>query len=170
MASNAPRPLAALVARGGLAALDTLPPERRAHAAEQLTCPEDAYFRRFQGAMTGHSAGRPDSTPAMPADLVLRMYQAQCVKDETMGEAIARAWAPGRLVVHFNGAFHTDFRLGTAERARRRTGDPRSIVVTAVPVRDLDGLAPSKEDRKRADYLLYVLAPVRPDSAGPRAR
>ena len=39
------------------------------------------------------------------------------------------------------------------------------VVVTAVPVKDLDALQPSKDDRKRADYLLYVIAPIKADSA-----
>ena len=54
---------------------------------------------------------------------------------------------------------------GTAESALRRAGGATMLVVTAVPVANLDALAPSKEDRKRADYLLYVLAPAKADSA-----
>jgi len=69
------------------------------------------------------------------------------------------------LVVHYNGAFHSDFKLGTAERARQRADGARVVVVTAVPVPDLDRLDPSGNERKRADYLLYVLAPVKADSA-----
>jgi hypothetical protein len=68
-------------------------------------------------------------------------------------------------VVHYNGAFHSDFRLGTAERARQRAAGAEVVVVTALPVRDLDRLDPSREERKRADYLLFVLAPVKADSA-----
>lgn len=97
-----------------------------------------------------------------------RANAAQCLKDETMGESVARVWRPGRLVVHYNGSFHTDFRLGTAERAQRRVPNASMIVVTALPVANLDRLRPSKEDRKRANYLLYVLASpsaARADSA-----
>ena len=165
IASNTPRPLASLVGRGGLAALDTLSAERRGLIAERLECPEDDYYDKFlkvMGDLSAHGPAAPGSDP--PKVRVDRMYQAQCLKDETMGESVARVWRPGRVVVHFNGAFHSDFRLGTAERARRRAPDARLLVVTAVPVKDLDQLKPSKEDRKRADYLLYVLAPVKADS------
>jgi hypothetical protein len=55
--------------------------------------------------------------------------------------------------------------MGTAERARRRLPDASMIVVTALPVTDLDQLRPSKDDRKRANYLLYVLAAAKADSA-----
>ena len=117
------------------------------------------------GDMAGHG---PQSGPAEdPKARIKRMYQAQCIKDETMGESVARAWRPGRLVIHYNGSFHSDFRLGTAARAIQRSSGATLLVVTAMPVPDLDSLKPSKEDRKRADYLLYVLAPPKPDHAAP---
>ena len=167
VASNTPRPLASLVARAGLAGLDTVAAPTRSNAAGQVSCPEDDYYEKFAAVMGDMSAHGPAGADA--ADLrarLLRMYQAQCVKDETMGESVARAWRPGRLVVHYNGSFHSDFRLGTAERALRRAGGVSMLVVTALPVPNLDDLSPGKEDRKRADYLLYVLSPAKADSAG----
>lgn len=166
VASNTPRPLASLVARTGLAGLDTVAAHLRSNAAEQFSCPEDDYFEKFAAVMGDMAAHGPaGSSPADGRERLLRMYQAQCVKDETMGESVARAWRPGRLVVHYNGSFHSDFRLGTAARALHRAGGASMLVVTALPVTNLDDLSPGKEDRKRADYLLYVLAPVKADSA-----
>jgi uncharacterized iron-regulated protein len=100
---------------------------------------------------------------ASSSDTLLRYYQAQCVKDETMAESIvqqrAAAALNGRppLIVHVNGAFHSDFGLGTASRVRRRLPDARVAIITMVPVADLDTLALSDEDRRRADYLVYTL-------------
>jgi uncharacterized iron-regulated protein len=166
IASNVPRPLASLVSRGGLAALDTLSAAARQRVAASIACPEDDYFEKFRAVMGDLSSHQPGSSADSSAALLLRIYHAQCIKDETMGESVARAWSPGRLVVHYNGAFHSDFRLGTVDRARQRAGDAKALVVTAIPVADLDRLKPSKEERKRADYLVYVLAPVKADSAG----
>ena len=166
VASNVPRPLASLVGRTGIGALDTLAAGSRSQVAESLACPEDKYYDKFVAAMGGMASHGPAPADGTDPKLRLgRMYQAQCIKDETMGESVARVWRPGRLVVHYNGSFHSDFRLGTAERAQRRAPAARLVVVTAVPVKDLDGLHPSKEDRKRANYLLYVLAPQKADSA-----
>lgn len=167
VASNVPRSLASMVSRGGLAALDTLAAPVRQQVAETISCPIDDYFARFKavmGDMAGHGGG-PGGADSARARLQ-RVYEAQCIKDETMGESIARAWRPGRLVVHYNGSFHTDFSEGTAQRARERASGAPAIVISAMPVQNLDTLKPSKEDRKRADYLLYVLAPVKADSAG----
>jgi uncharacterized iron-regulated protein len=163
VASNVPRPLASLVSRAGLAGLDTLPPERRSQAAGGFECGEDQYYRRFVAEMGDLSSHGGSSDTSSVKARVDRMYLAQCVKDETMGESIARAWRPGRLVVHYNGSFHSDFGLGTADRTKRRLGKVKTFVVTVVPVGDLDVLSVKNAERKRADYLLFVLAPPKPD-------
>ena len=130
VASNAPRPLASLVSRGGLRALDTLAAGRRAHVAADLRCPDDAYRAKFvalMGDMAGHGA------PGDGAAMAQRFYEAQCVKDETMAESVAAALAPGTTVVHVNGSFHSDEGLGAVERLRRRRPDARVLVVSVAP-------------------------------------
>ena len=72
-----------------------------------------------------------------------RFYFAQCLKDETMASQspgrMRAAWpAAGGLVVHFNGSFHSDYGLGTAERAKRRMPGKRIVVLSLLPVKDLD--------------------------------
>jgi uncharacterized iron-regulated protein len=90
-----------------------------------------------------------------------RYYWSQCVKDETMAESIARAYESRSggtgAIVHFNGAFHSDFGQGTAERTRRRLPGRRVTILTILPVTDLDTLAPAGEDLTRADYLVYTV-------------
>ena len=146
-----------------------IPAAARPDLASGLSCPRDEYFDRFTRAMGDLSGHGPPGEPADTASLetrLHRMYEAQCLKDETMGESVARVWRPGRLVIHYNGSFHSDFRMGTAARARRRSKGATMLVVTAMPVGNLDQVNPSKEDRKRADYLLYVLGPLKRDSTG----
>jgi uncharacterized iron-regulated protein len=162
LAANIPRPLASAVARGGWAALDTLPdPHRRWFAARWSCAPEGEYFRRFgeaMGGMGGHGAAA--DTAAARATLV-RFYQAQCIKDETMAESIVRArqaW-PAWTVIHYNGAFHSDHRLGTVERLARRLPDARIAVVAVVPVPDLAAADPAAH-AGRGDYVVFVPAPA----------
>lgn len=173
IASNVPRRHASSVAKTGLSALDGLPAAERAFVAADLQCPLDVYFDRFAESMSGHQgagSGKPTSTSEKPPsgsspptadqrDNTERYYLSQCVKDETMAEAIAAGFERhGRkLVVHVNGAFHSDFGLGTAERVRRRLNDRRVVVVSVLPVKDLDAVAPAGDDLRRADYLLYTV-------------
>ena len=78
-----------------------------------------------------------------------------------MGEAIADAWktAPkGTLIYHVDGAFHSDYGLGTVERAKRRAPSASSIILTAIPVPDLAKIDPATH-REKADYVLFTRAP-----------
>jgi uncharacterized iron-regulated protein len=160
VAANVPRQIAADIAKSGRTAVDALVAADRALAARDLRCPRDPYFDRFAEQMGGH---RPPGSAAGAADAATeRYYWAQCVKDETMAESIAAAFArqegrPG-AIVHFTGAFHSEFGAGTAERVRRRLDGRRVVVVSIIPADQLDSIAPPGGDGpKRADYLVYTI-------------
>ena len=165
VAANVPRRFASSVARSGRAAIDQLPSADRLMVAAELQCPHDAYFDRFVQAMNGHGADSQTKPAAPPDDeqkaTTDRYYWSQCVKDETMAEALATAVADrtGKSgpIVHFTGAFHSDFGAGTAERTRRRLAGKQVAVVSMLPVADLDVVAPTAEDLKRADFLVYTI-------------
>jgi uncharacterized iron-regulated protein len=164
VAANVPRRLASAVSRRGLALLDTLNAGDRRFMAREHACPKDAYYDRFAETMKGHGAGGGPpsaSDAAQMAAMTDRFYEAQCVKDEAMGEAIADAWkaAPkGTTVFQVDGAFHSDYGLGTVERARKRAPGASSIIITAVPVADL-GKAEVGEHANKADYVMFTRAP-----------
>jgi uncharacterized iron-regulated protein len=155
VAANVPRPIASAVGRRGLAALDTLDATSRGFAAHELSCPHDRYYDRFAESMRAHSAGGVDTAARAMTD---RFYEAQCVKDETMGESVARALAsagPNAIVVHFDGSFHSDYGLGTAARARRRAPVASRVIITAVPVADpANAVVGSIGDK--ADYIVFT--------------
>ena len=64
----------------------------------------------------------------------------------------------GPLVVHFNGAFHSDYRLGTASRVIRRGAEVDVKVISVVPVENLDAINVD-EYRKRGDFIVFTLKP-----------
>ena len=161
VAANVPRRLASAVSRRGLALLDTLNAKDRAFLARDHQCPRDAYYEKFAETMKGHSAGGGPPTAADAAamnQMTWRFYEAQCVKDEAMAESIASALTrspEGTIVFQVDGAFHSDFGLGTAARVRRRLPGAKSVVLSAIPVAD-----PAKGDAKahegKADYLVFT--------------
>jgi len=156
VASNVPRPFASEVSKAGFAALEPKTAAERKWFAADLQCPTggDEYYLKFLEAMGTH----PDAS----AD---RFYFAQCVKDETMGESIADSYAAGSiggkrpLIVHVNGAFHSDFHYGTVSRVQRRLPGKRIAVVTVVPVDNIETETPDATERRRGDYLVYTPAP-----------
>ena len=164
VAANVPRRLASAVSRRGLALLDTLNAADRRFMAQENLCPKDAYYTKFAETMTGHSAGGGPPTAAdaaAMAQMTDKFYEAQCVKDEAMGEAIVNAWraAPkGAVVFQVDGAFHSDAGLGTVARARRRAPEAKTVVLSAVPIADLSK-ANGKEHADKGDYILFTRAP-----------
>ena len=161
VAGNVPRSMVGMngVAGKGLDAITERSDSSRPWAAAEFRCPKDDYFKRFGISMGSHPMG--DGAPPSAAEVAAiteRFYQAQCVKDETMAESIARARgdASAPLVIHYNGSFHSDFGEGTAERTRRRLPDAKIIVISAVPVASLDSLD-AGAIRKQGDWLLFVL-------------
>jgi uncharacterized iron-regulated protein len=159
VASNVPRRHASAVAKSGKSALEGLTPEERGWIASDLRCPKDAYFDRFAQSMTGHATPGGDKVAADERQATTeRYYVSQCLKDETMAEAIVAAFGRGSgPVVHVNGAFHSDFGQGTLDRVRRRLDGRRVAGVTVLPVKDIDKVAPTAEDLRRADYVIYTV-------------
>ena len=152
VASNVPRRLASTVSKRGLPAVDSLPATDRAFVARELSCPKDKYYENFVEVMGGGHGGAGGGMPAAAPgarSMTDLFYESQCVKDETMAEAIAEAYSragSGAIVVHFNGSFHSDFGLGTASRVRRRLPSAKTVVVSAVPV-------PAPATANAAEYL-----------------
>jgi uncharacterized iron-regulated protein len=154
LAANVPRRLASAVSRRGVAALDSLSAADRALVAAEVQCPRDAYYQNFVAVMKEGHGGAGGSDMAAMTD---RFYEAQCVKDETMAESIAaarRGAGADAIIVHVNGAFHSDFGLGTAARVRRRLPGVRTAVVSAVPVPDVS--ASAADVALRGDYIILA--------------
>ena len=166
VAANVPRPLALAIGRKGIAALDTLTPKDRNNAAGDNRCPRDDYHARFMESMQSHSPGSgpaPQVSDSLPTATAERFYLAQCVKDETMAESIVNArLAASRdaIVVHFDGAFHSDYSQGTVARVKRRQPGWALAVVSAVPVAD-PAVAPIVTQSGKADVVIFTRRPAR---------
>ncbi len=162
IAANVPRRLAADVAKSGTPAMEKAASEEPGFVARAVQCPLDPYFERFAATMNAHPApGSEGKSEEEKRAGTERYYLAQCLKDETMAESIVAAFEKqsGRrgAIVHYNGAFHSDFGGGVAERVRRRMPGRRVAIVSMLPVPDLDALAPEGEDLQRAEYLVYTV-------------
>jgi uncharacterized iron-regulated protein len=165
IAGNVPRRLAQIVSRRGLIALDSIPAADSAFIAAKHSCPRDEYWRRFRGVMGDMSGHGMQLSPEQVEAFVWRTYEAQCVKDEAMGEAIVRSLVGlNTLVIHANGSFHSNYRLGTVDRVKWRAPSAKLAVVSFVPVRDLDA-ADGRSRRKLGDYVVFTLAPTKPAPA-----
>ncbi len=158
VAANIPRRLASGVSRRGLPSVDSLVASDRAFVARDLQCPKDKYYDNFVAVMGG-GHGAPAAGQAGARPMTDLFYEAQCVKDETMAESIVAAReraGTSAIVVHFNGAFHSDFGLGTASRVGRRLPAVKLVVVSAVPTPD-PAKAKAAEFLDRGQYIILAL-------------
>jgi len=132
VAANFPAPLRMKVA-GGAKGWESLTEEERRFAPRDLRPSSAAYWARVDRAVRGHGAAGPARTPEE------RIYEAQSLWDNAMGEAVADAAAlrPDSVVLHVVGGFHVQHRDGTVAQARLRAPGARFLVCNVWPAFDL---------------------------------
>ena len=128
LAANIPRSIANLVSKHGLLVLDSLNYSDKKYLPKDLYHPfDDNYYEKFYETMSIMSHSMP-----LKKDKIHNFYLAQCLKDDTMAETIFlhNQNNSGRLIVHFNGSFHSDYLLGTYERLKRLKSNLKIAVIS----------------------------------------
>ena len=117
IAANAPRRYVNMVSRLGRNSLEELTPEAKIWLAP-LPFPESstAYSDKFNALMGGHGSSN--------------ILASQTLWDATMADSIAKNLKKGSLIIHLNGSFHTESRLGTVEQLLKFKPKTRVLVVT----------------------------------------
>ena len=126
VAANAPGRYANRASRLGRAALDDLSAAARQWLAPlPYGEPDPAYATKFSALMGGAGSG-----PA--AHGTLHLLDGQTLWDATMAYSIAEALMrrPGALVLHVNGGFHSEERLGILTHLARYRPGTRMLVVS----------------------------------------
>ncbi len=147
IAANVPRELASAIAKG-----QVIDQSQSAFRSRELNAPSDLYWEKFAEIMKGHGGSDNEASNR-------RMYESQCLKDDTMAESIADFLAAHRhrhvTVVHLCGKFHSDFGLGTAARVALRNGLARMTIVSTERTEDIEKFDVRKH-RTRGHYLFVV--------------
>ncbi len=148
IASNVPRRYAAMVARNGLAVLNNLKPAERRLIAKTIYFDYPQYRKLFYKTMEamGGPMGKHGAFKFKE-----KFYKAQCVKDSTMAESIYREMKknPGFLILHINGSFHSDYKLGTAGVLKTLFPEVKIANVKVLPSDE------EKLENKIADFIVY---------------
>jgi uncharacterized iron-regulated protein len=104
----------------------------------------------------------PAPKPAMPAQHptepdMEKTLAAQSLWDATMAFSVADYLTrnPDSKVVHVNGRFHSERRLGAVEHLNRYRGDARPIVVSIVPDKGFPNFD-AKEMQKLGDFVIVT--------------
>ncbi|MEO6407010.1 MAG: ChaN family lipoprotein [Ferruginibacter sp.] len=141
-ASNIPRRYAAMVSKGGFAALDTLSFKEKKWMAP-LPMAYDSTLPGYKNMMTmmaGHGS--------------LNMPRAQASKDATMAHFILQYFVPGSLFIHYNGSYHSENHDGIVWYIQQTRPALKVLTVTTVSQKDMKYLL--AENKQKADYIICV--------------
>lgn len=161
VAANFPAGLRRRLAQGGKQAIEALPEAERALMPTDIFPASDAYWERVERAVRGHMGGGGAGTPEE------RLYDAQNLWDNAMGDSVAKARAlhSDSVVLHVAGGFHTAYRDGTVAQFRRRAADASFATVSIAPAPALHAVRPER-DKEVADFLVYAAALARDFNEG----
>ncbi len=138
VAANGPRRYVNMVSRGGRDTLNSLSKEAKAWLPPlPYKQASEAYAKKFKALMG------PSAEAQMGIDNIL---SSQSLWDASMGYSVAQVMKRDKkaLVVHLNGGFHTESRLGTVEHLLAYRPKTRVIVVTMVAENDFKKFDPTK--------------------------
>ncbi len=124
VAANAPRRYVNMVSRLGRDSLNRLSREaKKSLAPLPYADASEAYTKKFAALMGGMTGSVNAHTP---------MLNAQTLWDATMAFSVAEYLKRNKkaLVVHLNGSFHTENRLGTVEHLLKYRSKARVLVVS----------------------------------------
>ena len=146
VAANAPRRYVNLVSRKGREVLNQLSPQAKTWLAPLPFAPASKeYAAKFAALMGG--------TMAHGSNLL----DAQSLWDATMADSIARALNANKnaLVVHLNGGFHSENRLGAVEHLLKYNPKARAVVVTIKSAENFPNFDRAK-DTGAGDFVILT--------------
>jgi uncharacterized iron-regulated protein len=143
IATNIPRRYANMVYRKkGFEALDSLSQEEKEWIAP-LPVPFDSElltYKKILEDMGDH--GSPS------------LVKAQAIKDATMAYFILKNYQKGKLFLHYNGAYHSDFYEGILWYLKAANAELNYATISTVSQENVDDLLESNEGK--ADFIICV--------------
>lgn len=142
IAANIPRRYASLVSKKGFEVLDSLSGKEKSWIAP-LPIEYDAElpgYKKMIEMMGGHGGAN--------------LPKAQASKDATMAYFILKNYNQNELIIHYNGAYHSDNYEGILWYLKRK--EPTLKYVTITTVSQKDNFKLDKENLNKADFIICV--------------
>lgn len=178
VATNIPRRYANMVFKRGLVSLDSLSEEAKSYMMplplqydKTLNC-----YKQLMGGEESPVANTPMTMAAEPAadttasgdeppvhaammspmggHASSNLVDAQAIKDATMSHFIMEHWEPGKLLIHYNGAYHSDEFESMYWFLKRANPSLKIITISTVSQDDIEEL--EEESQGKADFIIAV--------------
>ncbi|MEZ4938084.1 MAG: ChaN family lipoprotein [Crocinitomicaceae bacterium] len=142
IATNIPRRYASMVYKKGMESLYSIDSNAREYVAP-LPIEVDTTLSQYQSLM--HSMGGHGG---------VNFVTAQAIKDATMAYFILKNMDEKSVFLHFNGAYHSDYKQGITHYLKKSITASNIKTITTVTQDDISEL--SEENRKKADFIIVV--------------
>lgn len=139
VAANIPRRYASMVYFHGLEKLDSINPEAKKWMAP-LPIPYDDSLKCYAGIYKAAGHGGKN------------LPKSQAIKDATMAYFILKNYFPGKIIINFNGSYHSDWHEGIEWYLKQY--DPKLKVVTIASVEQDSVNSLGKENLGRASFII----------------
>ena len=142
VATNIPRRYANKVYKGGFEALDNITSQEKEWIAP-LPIAFDIQLPTYKNILVEFGDhGTPE------------LVKAQAIKDATMAYFIAKNIEEGKLFIHYNGAYHSDYYEGILWYLQRENSEIEYGIISTVNQENVQKL--SKEHYGKADFIICV--------------
>lgn len=142
VASNVPRRYASVLFKKGRPAMDSLTDTDKSYIAP-LNFVIDTSLSQYSALkeMEQHMVGS-------------HLMEAQALKDATMSHFILLNKKAGNVVLHFNGAYHSDYHQGIVWYIRKAKPEAKIITISTVTQANISKL--DEENLNKADFIICV--------------
>lgn len=144
IATNIPRRYANSVFKQGVGVLDKLSQEAKAYIAP-LPLEYDTSLNCYKQLIHGGGPAGHGS---------LNLADAQAIKDATMTHFLLKNWQPGRLFIHYNGAYHSDDFESMNWFLLKNKPELKIVTISTVYQDDVSEL--EEESTGKADFIIAV--------------
>ncbi len=145
IASNVPRRYASMVAAGGFESLQKVSDKGKEFIAP-LPIEYDPDLPCYKDMLSMGGGPMNHANENLP--------KAQALKDATMAKSIAENWQNGKMVIHYNGSYHSDRYMGIIWYLKKYAPSVRVATVATVIQDDIDKM--SDEYKETADYIIVI--------------
>ena len=103
-----------------------------------------------------HTAGKkmPPVTGGMGKGISTKLADAQAIKDATMSHFILENWSPGKVFIHYNGAYHSDNYESMNWFLERDSPGLKIVTISTVSQDEVNEL--EEESLGKADFIICV--------------
>jgi len=145
VASNIPRRYASAVASGGFEALQKFSPEALKYIAD-LPVEYDPELPCYKDMLSMEEGPSGHATENLP--------KAQAIKDATMAKSISKYWQKGKVVLHFNGSYHSERHMGIIWYLNKVNPSLKVVTIATLLQDNIDKM--DEDNIDKADFVIVI--------------